>query len=197
LTSGKENKDRVVYAGRERHSSSRYQNWGYPQRCIRKGDYLYIWNVIPERWPAGAPQGFDPETGKLNPLYDLVEDEKKIGEDVFADIGPTPSKRFLIKNHNNREVSKYFYLACEKRPKFEMYNVATDMDCLNNLAGMSEFKILEEDLKQTLFNELRRTNDTRMSATDFDTFDGYMRYSPMRSFPEPDPKKTLLDLERN
>lgn len=197
LTTNKENKERVIFSGRERHSSSRYHNRGYPQRCVRKGDYLYIWNAIPERWPAGAPQGLDPETGNLNPLYDLVEDEEKIGENVFSDIGPTPSKRFLIKNHGNKEVSKYFHLACDKRPEFEMYNVATDVDCLNNLSGLSEFKTIEEELKQVLFNELKKTNDTRMSATEFDTFDGYKRYSPIRSYPIPDTNKALSDYEIN
>ena len=43
-------------SGRERHTSARYGNWGYPQRVIRKGDYLFIWNMKPDRWPAGSPQ---------------------------------------------------------------------------------------------------------------------------------------------
>jgi len=189
LTTNKENKDRVVFSGRERHSSSRYLNWGYPQRCIRKGDYLYIWNIIPERWPAGAPKGLNAETGNLNPMFDLFEDDKKIGENVFSDIGPTPSKRYMIKNHSDNEVAEYFHLAVDKRPEFEMYNVASDMDCLNNLSGLPEFKTIEEELKQVLFKELKRTNDTRMSATEFDTFDSYKRYSPIRSFPKPDTGK--------
>jgi N-sulfoglucosamine sulfohydrolase len=51
-----------VFAGRERHSSSRYLNWGYPQRAIRSHDYLLVWNMKPERWPAGAPQRIKPGT---------------------------------------------------------------------------------------------------------------------------------------
>ena len=47
---------KYVFSGRERHSSSRYMNWGYPQRMIRSRDFLLIWNIKPERWPAGAPQ---------------------------------------------------------------------------------------------------------------------------------------------
>lgn len=191
LKSGKENKDRVVYAGRERHSSSRYQNWGYPQRCVRKGDYLYVWNAIPNRWPAGAPQGLDPETGKLNPLYDLFDDETKIGENVFSDIGPSPSKRFLIKNNNSPGVSEYFHLSVDKRPEFEMFNVTTDMDCLTNLAGKEEYSAIEKELKQTLFDELKRTNDTRISVEEFGTFDTYKRYSPIRSYPKPESQEVI------
>src|SRR5690606_8676339 len=33
---------KYVFAGRERHSSSRYLNWGYPQRMIRSRDYLLV-----------------------------------------------------------------------------------------------------------------------------------------------------------
>ena len=49
-----------ILAGRERHSSSRFNSLGYPQRAIRTEDYLYIRNFKPERWPAGAPQKYDP-----------------------------------------------------------------------------------------------------------------------------------------
>ncbi|MEX0778769.1 MAG: sulfatase-like hydrolase/transferase [Balneolales bacterium] len=44
------------YAGRERHSSSRWYNLGYPQRAIRTQDYLYIRNFASERWPVGTPR---------------------------------------------------------------------------------------------------------------------------------------------
>jgi len=193
LTSGSEDKDKVAFAGRERHSSSRYMNWGYPQRSIRKGDYLYIWNVIPDRWPAGAPQGIDSETNELRPLFDLVDDENKIGENIFSDIGPTPTKRYLIKNYRDKEIQKYLLLASERRPEFELYNVVNDMACLENLAGRSELATIEADIKKTLFDELHRTNDYRVSEVDFDTFDTFKRYSPMRTFPKPD-DKILSDL---
>ncbi len=41
---------KYVYMGRERHSSSRWQNLGYPAACVRNQDYLLIWNLRPERW---------------------------------------------------------------------------------------------------------------------------------------------------
>jgi uncharacterized sulfatase len=34
--------DRAVFSGRERHSSSRYRNLTYPQRIMRRGDYLSL-----------------------------------------------------------------------------------------------------------------------------------------------------------
>lgn len=193
LTLNKEKKDKVVFSGRERHSSSRYNNWGYPQRSVRKGDYLYIWNVIPDRWPAGAPQGEDLETGELRPMFDLVADEEKIGENVFSDIGNSPSKRFLIKNHNHKNLSNYLRLSCDKRPEFELYNVVKDMNCLVNLSGKEEVQKIEEDFKQVLFTELKKTKDPRTSTADFDIFDRYKRYSHMRSYPKPETNTTLAD----
>jgi len=196
LTSGQEDTEKVVFGGRERHSSSRYKNWGYPQRSVRKGDYMYIWNAIPERWPAGAPQGIDKESGELNPLFDLFDDEKKIAANIFSDIGPTITKKFLVKNHRDAQTQKFLMLACEKRQEFELYDVAKDMACLENLAGQASFKSIEEDLKTTLFSELKATNDFRVSADEYDTFDGYERYSPIRTFPKPD-SSNLSDYLQN
>ena len=49
----------MVFAGRERHASARYNNWGYPSRALRTKDFLYIRNFRPERWPAGDPCAID------------------------------------------------------------------------------------------------------------------------------------------
>ena len=48
--------DRAVFSGRERHSSVHFQNMSYPQRAMRRGDYLIIWSAKPEMDPAGQPQ---------------------------------------------------------------------------------------------------------------------------------------------
>jgi N-sulfoglucosamine sulfohydrolase len=56
----------AVYSGRERHSSSRWNNLTYPQRAVRTHQYLYIKNFKPERWPAGAPEKLT-EEGELSP----------------------------------------------------------------------------------------------------------------------------------
>ncbi|NIP19017.1 MAG: sulfatase-like hydrolase/transferase, partial [Xanthomonadales bacterium] len=64
------NHDRVVFSGRERHSSSRYRNLTYPQRMMRRGNYLVIWNAAPERHPAGAPRNIvDGEPGPPHGAY--------------------------------------------------------------------------------------------------------------------------------
>lgn len=48
----------AVFSSRERHSSSRWGNLGYPQSVMCTHDYLYIRNFRSERWPARAPQKY-------------------------------------------------------------------------------------------------------------------------------------------
>ncbi|MCA9417531.1 MAG: sulfatase, partial [Candidatus Omnitrophica bacterium] len=52
---------KFVLSGRERHTHARPDNRGYPARSIRTQDYLLIWNLNPDLWPAGndlGPEGF-------------------------------------------------------------------------------------------------------------------------------------------
>lgn len=190
LTSGKsgivDESKKYVLAGRERHSSSRYQNVGYPQRMIRKGNFIYIWNITPERWPAGAPQRYNPkDTTKLWPMYGIDKNGKYIPGSAFTDIDDSPSKTFIIKNNANPEVSEYFELATNKRPEFELYNVSTDPYCLKNLAGKQKYSAVEAELKQNLMIELKNSNDPRVVGINKEIFDGYIRYAKLRKFPKP------------
>ncbi len=176
-----------AFAGRERHSCSRYQNWGYPQRVIRSKDYLLIWNMKPERWPAGAPQRYDPDNPeKLLPKYGIAEDGKFTKGWAYTDIGYTPTKAFLIENRDDPKVKPYFDMAHARRPEFELYDVKQDLACLNNLFGVKEYKDIQEKMKQALIAELKKSEDTRVVGPDKEIFDSYLRYSPMREFPPPE-----------
>ena len=178
---------KFALAGRERHSSSRYQNWGYPQRVIRSKDFIYIWNIKSERWPAGAPQRYDPdEPAKLLPMYGLDDNGKYISQSAFMDIDDCPSKSFIIEYYENEEIRPYFNLAHAKRPEYELYDVKKDPFCLKNLAGEVAFKEIEDELKQELMQVLTATEDPRVVGPDAEIFDTYLRYSPMREFPKPD-----------
>tara|TARA_R110002049_G_scaffold309298_2_gene520492 strand:+ start:15302 stop:16882 length:1581 start_codon:yes stop_codon:yes gene_type:complete len=186
LKSNKEDDNRTVFSGRERHSSSRYQNLGYPQRFVKKGEYLFIWNITPERWPAGAPQKIDAQdTLKLQPLYGLDKNKRYVYQSVFADIDESPSKTNLIENHDTLKEAEYFKLAIEKRPEFELYNVKSDSACLHNLSGIADYNTIENDIKKILMDELMKTNDPRIDSKSFNIFDRYKRYMSIRRFPEP------------
>jgi N-sulfoglucosamine sulfohydrolase len=180
---------KYIFAGRERHSSSRYLNWGYPQRVIRSKDFLLIWNLKPERWPAGAPQRLKPGTeDQLYPMYGLDENGKHESEWAFTDIDESPTKAFIIEHHADDAINSYFHWATAKRPEFELFDAQNDPYCLNNLAGNPEYRKVEEGMRQALLDELKRSKDTRIVGPDTEVFDSYLRYSPMREFPDPRPK---------
>jgi uncharacterized sulfatase len=174
------------YVGRERHSSSRYANLGYPQRSIFSDNYALIWNLKPERWPAGAPQKYDPnDTTRLLPIYGIDTHGTYISDAAFTDIDDCPTKTFLIENYENDSIAPYFRLAHDKRPEFELYDVTNDPSCLNNLYNDPNFKETAERLWEVLQNELSDSRDTRLVGPEKEVFDTYKRYSRMRSFPKP------------
>ena len=177
---------KYVFSSRERHSSSRWKNLGYPQRAIRSTDYLLIWNIKPERWPAGAPQAIDKKTGKTVPMYGLDKDGVHHSDWAFTDVDASPTKSYMIEMHKDPKVQPYFELAFFKRPEFELYDVRHDPYCLKNLSGTDEFATIESEMKRELLNELKRTSDPRVTGPDKEIFDSYKRYSPIRDFPEPD-----------
>lgn len=176
-----------VFAGRERHSSSRYKNRGYPQRAVRSKDFLFIWNMKPKRWPAGAPQRINPENGdELLPMYGIDAGGAHHSDWAFTDIDASPSKSFIVENHNDKTIYEFFNGAVGKRPEFELYGIQKDPECLNNLAGKSEFAEVEKKMKRALLDKLKETNDPRVVGPNPEIFDTYLRYSPMREFPNPE-----------
>ena len=176
-----------AFNGRERHSSSRYKNLGYPQRMIRDGDYLLTWNLRSERWPAGAPQRIQPDTdGQLWPIYGLDEDGVHHSEWAFTDVDACPTKSFLVENMEIDSIRRYFDLSYAKRPEFELFNIQEDPACLENLSGRPHISEVENRLRLALEEKLKETGDPRLVGEDPEVFDSYTRYSPMREFPVPD-----------
>ena len=177
---------KYVFSGRERHSSSRYLNRGYPLRAIRSRDYLLIWNMKPERWPAGAPQRIKPGTeNELLPMYGIDEDGIHHSEWAFTDIDACPTKSFIIENWQVDSIRPYFDWAHAKRPEFELFDIKNDPYCLNNLIGESDYNEIEKEMKEVLLQELQKSKDPRVVGPDKEIFDSYIRYSRMREFPPP------------
>ncbi len=188
---------KYVFSGRERHSSSRYKNWGYPQRMIRSKDFLYIWNIKPDRWPAGAPQRIGPESGKkLLPMYGIDENGKHHSEWAFTDIDDSPTKSFIVEHHADDDIGYYFNLAVDKRPEFELFDINKDPYCLDNLAGNPDYSPIEKEMKNALIDELVNSKDPRVVGPDKEIFDSYLRYSPIREFPKPGEKESGSDSKR-
>lgn len=179
---------KYVFSGRERHSSSRYLNWGYPQRMIRSKDFLLIWNMKPDRWPSGDPQAIEPD-GKLLPLYGIDKNGKSHSEWAFTDIDAAPSKAYIIENWQDKNIKPFFDLSMAKRPEFEFFDIQNDPFCLNNVSGKDAFAAIEKEMKDVLLNELKKSEDPRIVGPDKEVFDSYIRYSPIREFPKPEQAK--------
>lgn len=126
-----------VYLGRERHDVGRENDLGYPVRCVRTSEYLYVRNFAPDRWPAG-----NPETG-------------------FTNCDSSPTKSRILELHENGE-DYYYELAFGKRPSEELYDIRRDPHCLDNLAAEAGFAQTRERLWKDLERELRATGDPRI-----------------------------------
>ena len=178
--------EKYLFAGRERHSSARYQNWGYPQRAVRNQQFLLVWNLKPDRWPSGDPQRFDPDTHELYPMFGLDENGKHQWGWAFTDIDGSPTKALLIENRQDPEFRRFFDLAHAKRPEFELFDLQHDPYCLTNLIGDPHHSAVEAALKRVLLVELHASEDPRLVGPDPDIFEAYPRYTgPMSYFPKP------------
>ena len=163
-----------IFAGRERHSSSRYNTLGYPQRCIRTNQFLLVRNYKPERWPAGPGQ-----KNKKGPNSELGP--KHNG---YHDIDACPTLDYLIKGRSDSTISKYFHLAVSKRNYEQLFNIIEDPYCINDLVGKPEYKEKHKELADQLTNYLVQTKDPRENGNG-DIFESYPRYSSIRWFPTP------------
>ena len=183
-----------ILAGRERHSSSRFNSLSYPQRALRTQDYLYIRNFKPERWPAGAPQKYDPapkrekfkgkEAVSYQPAKPLPDAQLGDPHGGYHDIDASPSLTYLIENRDDTRIRPFFELAVALRPAEELFDIRKDPGCLHNLADDPAYRKTKEKLWGILSSELKRTGDPRIEGSDI--FESYQRYSSIRYFPIPD-----------
>ena len=175
--------ERTIYSARERHSSVRFNSLGYPQRCIRQGNFLFIWNIKPERWPAGAPSKLGGNSGYPK-AKDILSGKTGDYGSGFHDVDGSPSLSYIVKNRNDSMVKQLFLKALDFRPEYELYDVSKDRGCLNNLASNPEFKPRLEELSSKLNERLKSDKDPRVSGNG-DIWETYERYSGLRWFEKP------------
>jgi arylsulfatase A-like enzyme len=144
-----ERERRFVITGRERNDvyarPGTETGLGYPIRAIREGSLLYIHNFTTDRWPCG-----NPELGLL-------------------DTDPGPTKKLL---EQRGEKDRYWQLSFGKRPADELFDLAKDPDCLNNLASDAAHRERLASLREKLFAQLKLQNDPRILGKG-DIFDNY------------------------
>ena len=137
-----------VIVGKERHDIGRPKNAGYPIRGIREGDWLYLRNYEPTRWPAG-----NPETGYLN-------------------CDGSPTKTSILNLRRTNADQQYWILNFGLRPKEELFNVKADPDCVSNLVNSPKHAELLKRLTQRMESRLKSQGDPRMAGngTIFDNY---------------------------
>jgi N-sulfoglucosamine sulfohydrolase len=168
----------AVFCGRERHTSARHDNLGYPMRSIRTHEFLYIRNFAPKRWPAGAPRSLNPQ-GELRPFEDFGSS--------FADIDPGVSKVFMFENRHHEAHRKFFQWSVAKRPAEELFDIRSDSGCLINLAGEPRYAEARAKLAARLDAHLRKTGDPRLVGPDPAIFESYPRLiGGIRNYPAPE-----------
>jgi uncharacterized sulfatase len=150
-----------VITGLERHfPGGRKDGSCYPIRVIRTKNHLYIYNLEPDRWPVGDPDG---------PVW--PRDDETGG---YGDIDGSPSKLFL--HHNRDQFPDLFKITFGKRPAEELYDVINDPYQLKNIAADPQYKSIKEELAKKLSEELLKTGDPR-SLGEGDVFETYSRES--------------------
>jgi arylsulfatase A-like enzyme len=136
-----------MFVERERHANVRRGDLTYPVRGIRTRDWLYLWNLEPDRWPAGDPE-----------LYWAVG--------PYGDIDPSRSKTLLME----KRTQPYFDLCFGKRPPEELYDLRSDPDQVKNLASDPAHASTRQRFRQRVEEWMRASSDPRASGPT-DVFD--------------------------
>lgn len=137
-----------VIVGRERNDVGRPHDAGYPIRGIVKGDFRYLHNFEPARWPSG-----NPETG-------------------YTDCGGSPTKTELLAARHDPAQQRRWELSFGFRSAEELYQINRDPHCLTNLASNPSYHATMHELRQQLFSELQIQADPRIIGQGA-VFDGY------------------------
>ncbi len=141
-----------AFMGRERHDMGRENDAGYPVRCIRTPQYLYVRNFEPTRWPAGNP------------------------ETNFTNCDSSPTKTRILELHQ-QGVNFYYEQAFGKRPMEQLFDIKKDPYCMTDLAADPALTETKAALWNELKAKLEETQDPRIFGNG-DIFDTYKYCSP-------------------
>jgi N-sulfoglucosamine sulfohydrolase len=136
-----------AFMGKERHDVGREGDLGYPVRCLRTKDFLYVRNYEPNRWPAG-----NPETG-------------------FTNVDSSPTKSLILEQHNSGN-DRYYDLSFGKRPAEELFDMRADTACMHNLADEPGHVEIRQKMKSALDQALKMQGDPRIHGKG-EVFDHY------------------------
>jgi N-sulfoglucosamine sulfohydrolase len=127
-----------VLVGKERTDVGRPRDVGYPIRGIVTATHLYLRNYEPTRWPAG-----NPETG-------------------YLDTDGSPTKSLILELGRRDRADRFWSLNFGLRPRDELYDLASDRDCVQNLAADSKYAATVKTLREKMEKSLLAQGDPRM-----------------------------------
>ncbi|WP_414662196.1 sulfatase family protein [Horticoccus sp. 23ND18S-11] len=148
----------AVFLERERHANVRRGDLSYPVRGIRTGEFLYLWNLRPDRWPAGDPE-----------LYHSVG--------PFGDVDLSPLKELLVNGAGRPELARFRTLALERRPAEELYDLRSDPHQLRNVAADAAYAAPKQQLRARVDQWMRDTADPRVDPA-YDGWDKFPYFGP-------------------
>ena len=175
LLAGEKQDRNQVYLERERHANVRKGDLSYPMRGIRNQDYLYNWNPMPERHPAGDPTV-----------------HQSVGQ--YGDVDHSITKFLIMELEGKATIGQpdLFQLNFGQRPEEELYDVKNDPYQLNNLAADPAFSAVKFKMKSDLLKWMTETEDLRAKdpkSTYWDT----VRYTPNYQMVDTDLEKRILE----
>lgn len=132
----------AVFLERERHGWVRPGGKSYPIRAIRTRQFLYIWNLRPDLWPAG-----DPDFASVVGFY--------------GDMDPNPVKNEILQRQTEPAFAPFYQRGFAKRPPEELYDLRKDPDQLHNVAGQPEYAEIQAKLRARLQQWMQQTGDPR------------------------------------
>ena len=119
-----------VFVERERHANVRRGDLSYPIRGIRTEDFLYLWNLRPDRHPAGDPKAY-----------------MAVGD--YGDVDGSRAKDFILANASKPDIKPYFELSFADRPAEELFDIRKDPAQLVNVAGQAEYAHVQQELRKS------------------------------------------------
>ena len=158
-----------VFLERERHANVRHGNLSYPVRGIQTKEFLYLWNLRPDRWPAGDPE-----------IHFAVGD--------YGDVDNSRAKLFMLANTSDPDIAPLFELNFGKRPAEELYDLSKDPHQINNVAGNPEYAAAQKTLRSEVEQWMRETADPRTDPH-FDEWDNYPYFGPPVADRQRNPQK--------
>ncbi len=142
-----------VFLERERHANVRRGDLSYPIRGIRTKDFLYLWNMRPDRWAAGDP-----------------EVHFAVGE--YGDVDGSKAKEFILAHQAEPGMKRFFELSFAKRPAEELYDLRKGPHQLVNVADRAEYAEARRELRGRVEQWMRDTGDPRVDPA-CDAWDKY------------------------